>query len=136
MKIYKKIVNFGWGLLIILPLLLLLVFVFQYLSNMKDISLSFDVETLGQFWRSSLFTLIDSVMDPVIDWFVPFHNFNSGFLYDLIGGSYGEQLESIWFLIYYAEWGILVTFFKLMFNAFGALFTFADKWLDKLGGND
>lgn len=143
MKIYKKILNFGYGICLLLPIILLVVGFLFRVKNGETITLPIsaseeDLQKLGQnFWHilggNDIF-FIDEV-----EWFVPFAEFNK-----YIAGLNGyEDLTSaindmflMPFVLLYTEWVVLVSFFRLFGLVFGCMINFADRMLDKIGGTN
>lgn len=145
MKIYKKILNFGYGICCLLPILYLL---FGFLYVMKtgengtfDFSVFSSFDKLGTnfeyFIKGELNTFIVSV-----EWFKPFKTFNDWLSSNLIGEANllecinEDEVFSLGFIVLYSEWVVLVSFFRLFGSVFGCMINFADRMLDKIGGTN
>lgn len=141
MKIYKKILNFGFGVCCLLPLIIL---IFTFIGLIIDIGNNnvLNVSTpdflVNPFWNRILeqtnLRLLWSV-----EWFEPFGQFN-GFISSLGGYSsicdLNEECQILVFTLIYTEWVVLVSFFRLFGSVFGCMVNFADRMLDKIGGTN
>ena len=143
MKIYKKILNFGYGICCLLPILYL---VFGFLYVMKtgengtfDFNNSQSFKTLGLNLEYLCSGELDTFLISV-EWFEPFAKFNNWFALNMLGeetlnGAIGGSYQiSVCFALVYAEWVVLVSFFRLFGSVFGCMINFADRMLDKIGG--
>lgn len=141
MKIYKKILNFGYGVCCLLPLIIL---IFSFICLIKDIGNNnvLNVSTpdmLVDFFCTQLFGETNQRLLWSVEWFEPFGQFN-GFISSL--GDYSsfsdlnDECQILSFTLIYTEWVVLVSFFRLFGSVFGCMVNFADRMLDKIGGTN
>lgn len=144
MKIYKKILNFGYGICLLLPIILLVVGFLFRVKNGETITLPIseseeDLQKLGQnFWY--ILGGNDNFFIGEVEWFEPFAAFNK---YISTLNGYGDLQMMINdgyylmpFVLLYSEWVVLVSFFRLFGSVFGCMINFADKMLDRIGGTN
>lgn len=135
MKIYKKIVNFGWGLMILLPFLWL---AFSYIGFIKNYGFlnnspayyGFD-GVLSSFVGS--FYLNQGVLD-LFYYGTMWRRINLFVQNNFLGGFDPDMYPFLWAPVFYAEWVLIVSLLKLLFSFFGVIFNIGQRWLDRLGG--
>lgn len=141
MKIYKKILNFGFGVCCLLPLIIL---IFTFIGLIIDIGNNnvLNVSTLdmlSDFFSTGFLYHTTQRFIFSVQWFNPFLQFNN-FICSLGGYSdfadFSEECSMLFFLLIYTEWVVLVSFFRLFGSVFGCMVNFADKMLDKIGGTN
>lgn len=141
MKIYKKILNLGYGICCLLPFIVL-GFVFFYCVKGAESGngLFADLDTLVNNFSKDVFLKFDTNFVVCLEWFAPFKAFNY-FISDMYWVGYPfsiviTQTPIFASLILYAEWVVLVSFFRLFGSVFGCMINFADRMLDKIGGTN
>lgn len=144
MKIYKKILNFGYGICCLLPILLLVVGFLFRVKNGESITLPIaesneDLQKLGQnFWY--ILAGNDNFFIGEVEWFEPFAVFNKYIAglngYEDLTMAINDEMYLMPFVLLYTEWVVLVSFFRLFGSVFGCMINFADRMLDKIGGTN